>query len=146
MRNCWRQVVHVFSLQTWYTKFFKYHISGPQIRVRTGKLFSYFSTQTYVVGTQKKRLNETVLLSTQNTMFKLMDKKIMAILCSKVLRNWLYDIWPHKHTVSITFFKTLFPLHRPDMTVAVDCGVKQQTKPNLFPPLKMMQLIKCADQ
>ena len=41
--------------------------SGPQIRVRTGKYFSYFSTKTYVVGTQKNRLNETILLSTQNT-------------------------------------------------------------------------------
>ena len=28
--------------------------------------FSYFSTKTYVVGTQKNRLNETILLSTQN--------------------------------------------------------------------------------
>ena len=28
--------------------------------------FSYFSTKPYVVGTQKDRLNETVLLSTQN--------------------------------------------------------------------------------
>ena len=28
--------------------------------------FTYFSTETYVVGTQKNRLNETVLLSTQN--------------------------------------------------------------------------------
>ena len=28
--------------------------------------FSYFSTKTYVVGTQKNRLNETVLLSPQN--------------------------------------------------------------------------------
>ena len=28
--------------------------------------FTYFSTKTYVVGAQKKRLNETVLLSTQN--------------------------------------------------------------------------------
>ena len=28
--------------------------------------FSYFSTKTYVVGTQKNHLNETVLLSTQN--------------------------------------------------------------------------------
>ena len=28
--------------------------------------FSYFSTKTFVVGTQKNRLNETVLLSTQN--------------------------------------------------------------------------------
>ena len=27
---------------------------------------SYFSTKTYVVGTQKNRLNETVLLSTPN--------------------------------------------------------------------------------
>ena len=30
------------------------------------KNFSFFSTKAYVVGTQKKRLNETVLLSTQN--------------------------------------------------------------------------------
>ena len=29
--------------------------------------FFYFSTKTYVVGTQKNRLNEMVLLSTQNT-------------------------------------------------------------------------------
>ena len=28
--------------------------------------FSYFSTKLYVVGSQKNRLNETVLLSTQN--------------------------------------------------------------------------------
>ena len=27
--------------------------------------FSYFSNKTYVVGTQKNRLNDTVLLSTQ---------------------------------------------------------------------------------
>ena len=31
------------------------------------KYFSYFSTKTYVVGTQKNRLHETVLLSIQNT-------------------------------------------------------------------------------
>ena len=34
--------------------------------------FSYFSTKIYVVGTQENSLNETVLLSTQNT-FKLID-------------------------------------------------------------------------
>ena len=28
--------------------------------------FDYFSNKTYVVGTQKNRLNETVLLSTKN--------------------------------------------------------------------------------
>ena len=42
-------------------------LTGPQIRVRNWKSFSYFSTKTYVVGTQKNRLNETVLLRTQNT-------------------------------------------------------------------------------
>ena len=30
-------------------------------------IFIYFSSKTYVVGTQKNRRNETVLLSTQNT-------------------------------------------------------------------------------
>ena len=29
-------------------------------------IFSYFSTKTYVVGTQKNRFDETLLLSTQN--------------------------------------------------------------------------------
>ena len=33
----------------------------------TKNYFSYFLSETYVVGTQKNRLNETVLLSTQNT-------------------------------------------------------------------------------
>ena len=42
-------------------------ITGLQIRVCTGNYFLYFSSKTYVVGTQKNRLNETVLLSTQNT-------------------------------------------------------------------------------
>ena len=51
-------------------------LSGLQIRECTRKLFSYFSTKIYVVGTQKKRLNETVLLSTQN----MMRKKIITIL------------------------------------------------------------------
>ena len=38
----------------------------PLVRVCSKKYFSYFSTKTYVVGTQKNRLNETVLLSTHN--------------------------------------------------------------------------------
>ena len=40
--------------------------SGLKFRVFIRKLISYFSPKTYVVGTQKNRLNETVLLSTQN--------------------------------------------------------------------------------
>ena len=35
----------------------------------TENYFSYFPIKTYVVGIQKNRLNETVLLSTQNTCF-----------------------------------------------------------------------------
>ena len=40
---------------------------------------SYFSTETHVVSTQKNRLNEIVLLSTQN-MLKLRGKQILTIL------------------------------------------------------------------
>ena len=41
--------------------------AGLKIRACNWKLLSYFSTKTYVVGTQKNRLDESVLLSTQNT-------------------------------------------------------------------------------
>ena len=54
------------------------------LRLRRGIKKSYFSTKTYVVGTQKNRLNETVLLSDKE-MLKLMGKKIFAILRSKIL-------------------------------------------------------------
>ena len=33
-------------------------LQGLQIRVCNGKSFSYFSTEMYVVSTQKKRLNK----------------------------------------------------------------------------------------
>ena len=56
------------SKQSFKNKMVCFHATGLQIRVRIGKLFFlYFSSKTYVVGTQRKRLNETVLLSTQNT-------------------------------------------------------------------------------
>ena len=41
----------------------------PQDKCVTENYFSYFSTKTYVVGTQKNCLNETALLSTQNMCF-----------------------------------------------------------------------------
>ena len=47
-----------------------YHISyyiSHHGQVRIGNYFLYFSAKTYVVDTQKNRLNEKVLLSTQNT-------------------------------------------------------------------------------
>ena len=40
--------------------------SGLEIRVRNENLFILFLYQTYVVGTPKNRLNETVLLSPHN--------------------------------------------------------------------------------
>ena len=43
------------------------HTVSPLVKGAYQKnIFFYFSTKTYVVGTQKNRLNETVLLSTQN--------------------------------------------------------------------------------
>ena len=41
-------------------------LSGLWLGVHAKEIISYFSTKTYVVGTQQNRLNETVLLSTQN--------------------------------------------------------------------------------
>ena len=59
--------------------------------------YMYFSTKTYVVGTQKNRLNETVLLSTQNTCLNCLGQKIIIILHSKVLLIcylwWFWLIW-----------------------------------------------------
>ena len=61
------------------------------------KLFFYFSAKTYVVGTQKNHLNETVLFEHPKHMFKLMDKKITMIINSKksaylVLMFHLYTV------------------------------------------------------
>ena len=47
------------------------------------KLFSYFSTKTYVVGTQKNRLNETVLLSTQNIYLNWWVRKLLQFYAQK---------------------------------------------------------------
>ena len=43
------------------------------------KYFFYFSTKTYVVGTQKNRLNETVLLGIQNKCYKLWVRKFLQL-------------------------------------------------------------------
>ena len=44
----------------------KQYINRPLKKSAYQNYFSYFSTKTYIVGTQKNRLNETVLLRTQN--------------------------------------------------------------------------------
>ena len=57
--------VFVILIRT-YFHFYPLTRTGLLLRVLNDDLFSYFSTKTYVVGTQKNRLNETVLLSTLN--------------------------------------------------------------------------------
>ena len=56
-------------------KYSKFHAKNcmyqaPRYECLTENYFFYFSTRTYVVGTQKNSLNETVLLSTKNTCLK----------------------------------------------------------------------------
>ena len=60
---------HKFSLclSSSYIDYKTGKLTDLQIRVRIGNYFLYFSSKTYVVGTQKNCLDETVLLSTQNT-------------------------------------------------------------------------------
>ena len=58
------------------------YIPRPLVK-RANIFFYYFLTNTYVVGTQKNRLDDTVLLSTRNIMIRLMGKKIFTILHSK---------------------------------------------------------------
>ena len=50
------------------------------LTINLEKYFSYFSTKTYVVDTQKDRLNETVLFDYPKHMFKWMSKKIIIML------------------------------------------------------------------
>ena len=44
----------------------EYNLRTPDKSTYWKTIFLYFSSKTYVVGTQKNRLNENVSLSTQN--------------------------------------------------------------------------------
>ena len=56
----WVPTTHVSVEKKWIYR------TRPLVKSVYQKWFSYFSTKTYVVGTQKNRLDETLLLSTQN--------------------------------------------------------------------------------
>ena len=77
---------------------------NTDIKVCYGKLFfSHFYTKTYVVGAQKNRTNETVLLSTPKHMFKLMGKKIITIYAKKSISGAMLDftdIFEPRHEIS----------------------------------------------
>ena len=63
-------------------------MTGKHPRVTDEFVVSYFSTKTYVVGTQKNRLHKTFLLSTQNIRLKIIGKKYLQfyteIFCSSI--------------------------------------------------------------
>ena len=55
-------------------------------------MFSYFSTKTYVMGTQKNRLIELVLLRTQNKCLNRMIRKYAQFYAY----NFVYQVLWHK--------------------------------------------------
>ena len=71
------------------------HSAWPQIRVCNWKLFFYFSTKTYVVGTQKEPSQWDGSFEYPKHMLKLMDKKLIAISCWHFLLNWPFALVFH---------------------------------------------------
>ena len=74
-------------------------VSGPQIKCVTENYFSYFSRKKICCGYSKNRHDETVSKEPSRCdgsfehpkhMFKLMDKKIIAIICGFFLLNWFF--------------------------------------------------------
>ena len=54
---------------------------------------SYFSTLTYVVDTQKNRLDETVLFEHPKHMFRLMQQEIVGLLREEYSLIWSFDLY-----------------------------------------------------
>ena len=63
----------------WLNTAFNMFLQDFSYECLTENKFSYFSTKTYVVGTQKNRLIETVLLSIQNKCLTLRVRKYLQI-------------------------------------------------------------------
>ena len=82
------------------TSWFSYCNCGPgRTFVKSVQKKIYFSTKTYVLGTQKNRLNETVHGSFDHPkhMLTLMGKKIFTIF-KFTLKNFVYlNLWMTKH-------------------------------------------------
>ena len=64
-QNGFSRCVVLSKVSSYYSSYFTDKVSI--CRPPGENYFLYFSSKTYVVGTQKNRRNETVLLSTQNT-------------------------------------------------------------------------------
>ena len=82
-------VLSIFKwlLKTGFTVYSNYQIIRPLNKSvyynQQIVFFLFFSQSIYVVGNQKNRLSETVLLNTQKKMFKLMGKKIHTLSIGK---------------------------------------------------------------
>ena len=72
---CMEKSTYVFYAVFFLTFSLVLRLRPPDKSAIVELFFFYFSPKTYVVGTQKNGLNETVLLSTQNP-----GKKILTIL------------------------------------------------------------------
>ena len=57
----------------------QFESQAPRLECVLENYFLYVSSKTYVVGTQKSRVNETVLLSTQNTYLNEWVRKSLKI-------------------------------------------------------------------
>ena len=84
------------------------HMRSLWHRPQYKTIFSYFSTKTYVVGTQENRLNETVLLSTQKTCLNRWIRKLSQFLAQifAYLDPWKL-CWPIYQFIIIIILKML---------------------------------------
>ena len=72
---------------------------GLQISGHNQKYFFHSSTETYVVGTQKNRLSETVLLSTHNTCLDLPIRKYWQFYEKKISLSESISQHDEKHVL-----------------------------------------------
>ena len=61
--------------------------------MHTGKLFFYFSTKTYVVGTQKNNVSMRWFFEYPKHMFEMLGKEINATLGAPDTLIWTYEPW-----------------------------------------------------
>ena len=92
----------MFILFCW-LKWFFLHVSLFSCKIVMIN-FSYFPAKTYVVGAQKNQLNETVLLSIQNTCFNLLISYPFIYLESSKI---------HKYLISHAFYDVIVSILTP---------------------------------
>ena len=95
------------------------NVNRPPDKCVLENYFLYSSSKTYVVGTQKNRLNEKVLLSTQNICLNRWAKKIITILRSKNLLIWIYVLILKKVSIRQQKYEKLPSMQRVEQIVSI---------------------------